>query len=154
MFRFGDFDLIVGSIDEDIPGSSENSNGFDFLAFVFKPRFRGWPDGGTLKSSSLSLRLLLGLLSIVSRAFSNGEENISISSEIVNGGGGGRGALVFVVVFAENGGELETNAAAVAGARDVGADFPAGAGGVEEIKSIMSGILFFYKVVVEVGSTL
>lgn len=147
VFRFGDFDLVVGPMDEGITSSSENSNGFDFLVFEFKLRFgdldrRGWPDGGTLKSnSSLTRRLLLGLLSSnVSRAFANGEENISISSENVNAGGG-RGALVFVV-FAENGGGLETNADG--GARDcAGGGFSAGAGGVEEMRSITSGIFCF-----------
>lgn len=148
---FGDLDGDFLPVDEGIFNSSENSNGFDCLVCVFKlvfgdPDRRCWPDGGTLKSnSSLSRRLLLGLSSSVSRAPANGEEKTSISSENVNAGGGGRGALVFVfvvVVFAENGGGLETNGGG--GARDcAGGGFPAGAGGVEEMRSIMSGILFF-----------
>lgn len=74
----------------------------------------------------------------------DGEENILISSENVNGRRGGRGALVFVVVFAENGGGLETSAGdGGSGARDCGAGFSTGAGGVEEIRSMTSGILFF-----------
>lgn len=147
VFRFGDPDLVVGSMDQGIPNSSENSNGFDFLVFKFKlvfgdPDRRGWPDGGTLKSnSSLTRRLLLGWsLPSVLHALANGEGSISISSEKVNGGGGGRGALVFVV-FAENGG-LETNAGGCA--RDCASSgFSVGAGGVEEIRSITSGILCF-----------
>lgn len=95
--------------------------------------------GAVKSNSSLNRRLLLGLLSCDSWcALADGKEKTSISSEKVNCGGG-RGAALVEVLVAEKCGGLEDNAG---GAGADGAGFPAaGAGGVEEMRSMMSGIL-------------